>query len=893
MLKLRVRHFTDTGNKGRVIKTARGTISVTDKENGAAALSFSVAAADADGLTQPLFRVAVEYAIGDGPYKPISRNNIFLVQQLSSDEAAAQDIITYDGETYAFAMLPKHWVIVNERTKDGKRSYHDTAGNPVSAGLIVREELDESKAAGWAPDITQNYNGTVDSFGNPWQASDKMKFDINVPTQQHKLIEALVNQGMCEVDTWGLEFRVFRPGTTRNKTHVALGGPGVKRIPIKIDGSEKYSSLLVHMDDENKTTFGYAVPNADTRFGTTHMMLTLSGVSDRATANKLAEAAAAEAGSFKTEIAYEWTPDRADSYFPWEHFHVGDTVIGNSKAGKQELRVIGLVVQEEGDAASARAILGDRISSRNTKLLNRLASVSVGGVIGGTGTSFPAQPPKPYVAPDAPPGLLVVSNIGEWKADGSSKTTVVLSWGAVTSAVDESQIDIAEYEVWSRLPSEVRQRDLAVFGTSTTASVETWEPGVERLVSVRARSTKGTWSDFSLELSVTPEMAGELTPKAPTSLVVNSNVGSWTVAGPVANVAIGWAAVTQTTSDEPVVISEYEVRSGNASVLTTPTNSATISIPSGVSAEIRVRARSNSGAWGDLSEAITVTGSTPSVVSLVPSDPILKTGFGSVIAEWDGTFVSGSLSAAMGVQAYYQNSVGDWVPFGVVMRERGSAAIAGAVGESINVRFDAIDKAGRTSGSSGVVLVVVAEIDGDDIIAGTITGNKIVAGSIEVDQLSPNVGDQLNISANGSVQIIVGRQDEQDVAIEDISNAANQAGTDATSAAIAAADAKAQADVAAGQALVAQQQAQDVGDRFTAHQAVFRVTEFGAEVASRDGSNVLAMTPTGVQIIQGGTAASTWDAGRFIVNEAIVNRAQIGNHLIEKSGTTRTIFRPI
>lgn len=144
-----------------------------------------------------------------------------------------------------------------------------------------------------------------------------------------------------------------------------------------------------------------------------------------------------------------------------------------------------------------------------------------------------------------------------------------------------------------------------------------------------------------------------------------------------------------------------------------------------------------------------------------------------------------------------------------------------------------------------------------------------------------------------TVGFIAERQDGQDAAIGEALQEAEAASVAADAAGTAAGTARAMAAAADGKALVAQEQAQSVQSQFTAHQAVFRVTSGGAEVASSDGANVFAMTPAGAQIIQGGTAASTWDAGRFIVNETVVNRAQLANHVVEKSGTARTVFRPV
>lgn len=385
-----------------------------------------------------------------------------------------------------------------------------------------------------------------------------------------------------------------------------------------------------------------------------------------------------------------------------------------------------------------------------------------------------------------------------------------------------------------------------------------------------------------------------LVPKAPIGLNIISNVGAFTVAGPIATVTVDWDPVEESTDDEPISVAEYGFWDGDAPLMRVPASSAVFTIPSGLSTEIRVLARTPAGVAGDLSAPLAVTGAAPSVADRDPSTPTLISGSSNVVARWDGTYTGGGTTGAHAVWVEASLDEIGWVRQGAALTGAGSTPVRlGGVDDTVYVRLAAYDQLGRLTGLSSTASIVVVGIDGDDIIAGTIEGNRLVAGSLEVDILAPNVGETLNIFANEAVQVIVGRQDSQDTAIAGAQQTADQAGADALDAATTAGAAGAAAAVADGKALVAQTMAQSTQDQLTAHQAVFRVTPTGAEVASVDGSNVLALTPTGVQIIQGGTPASTWDAGRLIVNEAIVNRAQIGAHSFEKYSPQRTIIRPI
>lgn len=898
MLQLRIRLVNDDGtldNTSRVLEAL--DINYTSALNSAASLDFKVSRKTFEPLQMP-FLVRVEYAVQDldgtvvNDFRPLPEHEIFIIDKDSDDSKDNLEVVTYEAVGYVPWLLTGAYVGTGPGQKDNERTIDSDGQGNSNAGTIMAYFIDESKSRGWLKRLSRNFNSATDSAGVAWTVADRDSIAWRLETFYPTVLEQLTSQSMCDWTAKGSVLNLHRPGTLGvDNSHLVLGGQGFERVPVKSDVSKLYTHVLGLYDNGRTHSHDAA---AEARFGRRTMVMSQTGVKDAAASAKLASDLLKEGQVVEREEGYEWTP-RAGFLSPFADFNLGDMVTARSRGGKKVRRVIGLIIQqtERSVAAVVQARVGEKISSLAAKNQKKLSSVAVGGVVGGSGGAFPTSPPVNSVEPLAPNALIETSNTASWGPNGAIYTQVGLSWQPVTEGVDGSEVEISTYEIWSRLPSGTLTLDTIVNGLSTSVVVEGWAPEQARLVVVKARSVRGVISAPSLELEVTPSAPGELTPKAPVGANVTSNVGTWTTAGPQANVKVTWAPVTQTTTNEPVTILNYEVWKDGAILAVTEEAEVEFILASNVSADIRIRAKSISGAVGDLSTVLVVIGASPTPVTVIPEAPILKSGYGVLVAEWDGTFVSGDANAILGVQPSYKVDTDTWVPFGPVLTRRGSATYPTNVGDIVTIRFESIDKAGRGSGFSAESSIVIAGIDGADILAGTITGNKIVAGSIEVDQLSPNVGGQLNISANESVQIIVGRQDDQDVTIGDVSTAVSAAEQEARDAATAAADAKAQADVAAGQALVAQHTAQDVGDRFTAHQSVFRVTEFGAEVASRDGSNVLALTPQGMQIIQGGTAASTWDAGRLIVNEAIVGRAQIGNHIIEKSGTARSIFRPI
>lgn len=398
--------------------------------------------------------------------------------------------------------------------------------------------------------------------------------------------------------------------------------------------------------------------------------------------------------------------------------------------------------------------------------------------------------------------------------------------------------------------------------------------------------------DLAEQVSDNPVLS-QAVPKAPTGLVEVSNVGSFTSAGPVASVTLDWDAVTESTDGDPITVSEYEVRDGAAALTRVTAPSVVLSVPSGVSRSLRVVALTAASVRSDPSTVLSVTGADPTVSTRAPSVPTLMSSSGVVVARWDGSY-TGSGSGAHTVWVEARVGVNGWVRQGAALTGAGSQLVRlGVVGDTVDVRLVAYDQLGRETGISGIASVEISGIDGADIQAGTIEGNRIVAGSIAVDLLEPNVGEQLNLVANEAIQFIVGRQGDQDTAISHAQETADGAQSDATSAGVQAGNAAADAAIAAGQALVAQSMASVADAKATDLGTVLRLTTDGLILGRPDASAELRLTPEAVEIVQGGVAASRWEAGRMAVNEILVNRGQLANHIIEKQGTTRSVFKPI
>lgn len=161
-----------------------------------------------------------------------------------------------------------------------------------------------------------------------------------------------------------------------------------------------------------------------------------------------------------------------------------------------------------------------------------------------------------------------------------------------------------------------------------------------------------------------------------------------------------------------------------------------------------------------------------------------------------------------------------------------------------------ISAAKLAAGSVEAEAIAAGAVSAEAIAAGAIQANHIEAGSINVSHLSPSVGENLDLSANGSITSLAG---QVNLIATDVGDTADQVSSMAT-------------------ALV--------------------VTPTNVQIVNSNSSYSFVITPEGAQITEGGVARASWDAGRMVVPSMVVDGAIIGNHKWEKSGSG-TIVRAL
>jgi hypothetical protein len=179
--------------------------------------------------------------------------------------------------------------------------------------------------------------------------------------------------------------------------------------------------------------------------------------------------------------------------------------------------------------------------------------------------------------------------------------------------------------------------------------------------------------------------------------------------------------------------------------------------------------------------------------------------------------------------------------------------------------------------------IIVPGSAGTTVIAdGAVTTAKVVAGAITTNELAPSVGGTLDISANGSINILVGVQDEHTAAIaanaDDVATLDSTLTTTTATAITAASTASGAAEAAASAATTANAAntaIQNMGQ-------TYRFTEAGAYIGAPGSPYEFVLDNTGAEIRYGGIMVSKWDAGSMIVPSFVGTKVIVGNHQIEK-----------
>ena len=939
-LKLRLRLYTPTGTRGRVIPTM--TLNLDQVFGDVSSCRATISGKAYANLPEFPIVAAVEFS-GGGTWTEIS-NARFVFEGDDLDAVDPAKVRTITGVQYVPWMLQRVLQQNSASAKNGQRTW---SPNGASPGQIVAGMMLEGHNRGWAPFITTTATAALDSSGTAWATKSlKIAYDLGVPLWQ--VLTGLVSQGVCEFVTVGNGLYLYNPGGhgrdwTTGPTIVQLSHEATK-LPVKRSWAPVLTDLTLAGDNNLLATVHNA--GAPTTFGRLEGWVDSSGSKDKATLTALGQKTLTQASAPNREIQIT-----ADAHsmpnLPWITYGISDWVLFRAEKGWEKGRVVELVCNQDQDGkVEITTVIGDRNQTLLSKLAKKTAGQTKGAVTGGNGKPVIVAP-NPPIAPDA----LTGTTEGYWDVAGAPHARVSLSWAAVTTSDDGEPVDVNQYQVWMRLEGQAKATSLATVGTNTFMR-DGLPVGVTGYFSVRAMSSTGVWGPLTAEIGIalagpngklpTPSAptflaapqgmlahwdgqlggaeppawfshlyaissttengtyarigaplagAGDILlptaaavwvrfvavdvqgaesdwspaaqvtgqPAKPGSFAVASNIGGWDSNGaPIGHVTLTWGAVTTDILGNPATVDFYQVwirhGDGTPSLLAQTVTELTVALtlPPAADVQVMVRAHSATGYWSDFTDELNITPSGPTDTLPAPSDPTVSTAHSVLVVSWDG------LLSTLTPPAHFWHVIlerapdvngapGDFFQVG----ERSTAGTMNvsdvSMGDIVWVRLTAIDKAGRAGASSNAVQATVVGVDGDDIVAGSIT----------VNNLSPTIGGQLDISANDSITLTAGRIDDVQDGLDDTNSALEHQQT---------------------------QMSYADDDALEHQQTVFSVQPDGAHIYSPGGENELVIRDDEIDMQVNGVTVTYWNQQVMFVQSAVVTEMVIGNIHFQQDG---------
>jgi len=272
---------------------------------------------------------------------------------------------------------------------------------------------------------------------------------------------------------------------------------------------------------------------------------------------------------------------------------------------------------------------------------------------------------------------------------------------------------------------------------------------------------------------------------------------------------------------------------------------------------VRVRASIADVGTGEWSDTANITTAYPAENLDPPTPMILSSANGNVEIIWDGNLDSAVDAPAppnfRQLDVYMSTTqTGGYSLIGSVLRgsDRLLVSMPSFIGSVMWFYAIAVDVLGRESAPGIAQSVLVVGIDGADIIADTITGNSVKAGTIEARHVTATFGQELDLSSNEAVNIIVTR-------LEGVEDETGQLTG----------------------------QVQEIGTRY----------RFGPDglSMSEPGSNYQMLIKSNeIDILESGAVVSYWNSGTLFVKRFVGDEVLLGNHMFQRH-TTGTVMRAV
>lgn len=754
-----------------------------------------------------------------------------------------------------------------------------------SAGEVMLTLLNEAKARGvlFPTYLVPTFTSTTDSNGQAWGTQIDWTFDVgeSLASVVSKL-EELGSYIWVNPDTLELNITADR-GIDRSVFGYGVDGISVTSTPVifergknlrqaDFEGVGKIKNSLTI-----KTEDGWMVDN-----NTDDASVGIYGVLE----SKLDTGASEGVSKLLANIVFAQraTPEEGATYeiiatdsIPFVDFNEGDWVLApNEQNILVKRRVMSITLSESDSGQPLYAIEFDTIFQDNEARVNKFLGKSGGNNVGSSfsnasGSSTAGSPvvintgAAPLPLPKAPDGLSATS-VGEWPADGVSPySEVTLTWNPVTANTDDTATVPEFYEVWGKLSSQSDDAYMTyAIVTTNQAIIQPFQPSSEWTFKVRALHGADQASSFSAEISHT--MVGpNVALAAPTAPTLASNKGvlivSWDgkLEGnitPPPQYRYVYALVSLDPNGPYNQMGAALLRDGRDINVTGLTIGNSYSVK--LVAVDGVGLKSNPS----LSNSITLTGIQSGDLSTEINQSISnanqKATDALAEAQAAGTTADGKNSIFFSPKATVPvgKVAGDlwWVLSDPVVGQP-DTVIAVRIYNGINwlnyqVVADSLlvpSSVGTISLDDGVItapkIVASEEMWTTVLGAHKILGDEVEAGTIKTTNLSADVGGNLDISANDSINLLVGQIDTNETKSDNLSSNLDEM------------------------------------------QTYYAFGPDGAVISTPGSPFALALRNDKIEMLANGSVVSYWNSNQMYVSSFVGEQVVLGNHKLEKYGT--------
>jgi hypothetical protein len=428
-------------------------------------------------------------------------NHRFVLSRTETDDIDLTQIGQYTGTEFVDYILGFAYTPGDYQWDGGPGEALVGHAMPTNPGKMMRYAILDAQSRGWGPRLHINFDENRDSNGVAW-LNNSISRVVPKGTPLSQMLAGLVDDGLVEYRT---EYRdgfawlvLTNPGTGNDYSTagavpvVNLGLAKLTRAPRRASMEQQLSSVTV-VGDEGVSTTRTKVPFSSV-YGTMEGWVSASGIKDVGAANMIGDNALRDNSTPTNERTFEYEAGAvAPQYNPYISFRNGDWVLIPDGDTTVRDRVSQTTISKTVDAKKITVLTGDRILGGVAGLAKRQAAQTGGAIAGGNGQTPTTLDSRVPVAP----AISSVTSKGYWTKDGTARSSVTITWGAVSTSVGGGAIPVGLYEVWWR-PSGIGAAWSFKGSTDqTTIALGDWDVLTAIDIRVRAQSTAGVFGEFS------------------------------------------------------------------------------------------------------------------------------------------------------------------------------------------------------------------------------------------------------------------------------------------------------------------------------------------------------------------------------------------------------------